>query len=146
MAELERPALARLHRPRRVESFPFAETIDISAAAVAPDEPSPCLPSATAVWYLFAPPRDGTLTIDLAGSTPHDAVVRLYRLPDRGRRELDFLGCASPVWNGQLSLEARVGIDEALLAQIGTTESRDGKLVLRVGLRSGSSEALGRRA
>ena len=49
---------------------------------------------------------------------------------------LVFLGCASPVWNAQSSIEASIGRDETLLAQIGTSESQEGRLVLRIELRS----------
>lgn len=135
MTELETSRIAGLDDPRRVDCFPFAETIDISAAGVAPDEPSPCLPSATAVWYLFEPLRPGMLSVDLVGSTPHDAVLRLYTCSRAGRDRLGFIGCASPVWNGQLSLEAWVGGDRALLAQVGTSKSKVGWIVVRAELR-----------
>ena len=132
MTRLETPSMARLDHPRRVAAFPFAETIDISEAGVTPEEPSPCLGSATAVWYLLDPPEPGTMTIDLVGSTPSDAVVRLYRCSRDARDRLEFLGCASLVWNGQLSLEAEMKSDDYLLAQVGTSESRVGSIVVRI--------------
>ena len=144
MTRLKTPRIARLDHPRRVDGFPFAETIDVATAGVAPDEPSPCLPSATAVWYLLEPPRQGTLTVDLVGSTPHDAVVRLYRRSRSRPDRIDFLSCASPIWNGQLSLEARVHSDDSLLAQVGTSESLFGSIVVRVELHEKTD--LGRRA
>lgn len=134
MTRLEKPRMARLDQPRCVATFPFAETIDISDAGVSPDEPSPCLASATAVWYLLDPPSPGTVTIDLAGSTQPDAVVRLYRRSRDGRDSLEFLGCASPVWNGQLSLDALTQPGDAVLAQVGTSESHAGTLVIRIEL------------
>ena len=80
----------------------------------------------------LAPGRPGTVVVDLAGSTPLDPVVRLYRQVGSHPATLVFLGCASPVWNAQSSLEASVGRDETLLAQVGTSESREGRLVLRI--------------
>jgi hypothetical protein len=50
-----------------------------------------------------------------------------------------FLGCASPIWNAQLSLQSRVEEGETLLAQVGTSESIDGRLVVRAELRVGSA-------
>ena len=123
----------RLDDPDPIESLPFADTIDVSDTTAGPDEPSPCLPSATSTWYVLRPERAGTLVVDLAGSTPLDPVVRLYRRP--GGASPTFIGCASPVWNAQLSLEIRVDADEALLAQVGTSESLEGRLVLRAELR-----------
>ncbi len=134
MPELDKPRIAGLDAPRRVDHFPFAETIDISAADAAPNEPCPCLPAATAAWYLFVPPRSGWLTVDLVGSTPHDAVLRLYNYSRVGHDPLEFIACSSPIWNGQLSLEARVNAGQALLAQVGTSESRVGWIVVRAEL------------
>ena len=135
MTRLETPSMARLDQPRRVATFPFAETIDISDARASPDDPSPCLASATAVWYLLHPNEPGTLTVDLAGSTPHDAVVRLYRRSLDGHNSLEFLGCASPIWNGQLSLDALIQSGGVILAQVGTAKSHAGTLVIRIELR-----------
>jgi hypothetical protein len=73
--------------------------------------------------------------LDLAGSTPLDPVVRVYRRPPTQSAPLLFLGCASPVWNAQLSLELSVEGDERVLVQVGTSESSDGRLVLRAALR-----------
>ena len=137
MTEPEKPTRGRCDHPYRVDNFPFAATIDVAGTAATPAEPSPCLPTATATWYLLAPPGPASLTVDLTGSTPYDAVVRLYRQRRPERSELEFLGCASLIWNGQLTLEARVGIDEAILAQVGTSESCDGTLVIRAELRAG---------
>ena len=123
----------RLDDPVRIESLPFADTIDVSDTTAGQDEPSPCLPSATSTWYVLRPERAGTLVVDLAGSTPLDPVVRLYRRA--GGASPTFIGCASPVWNAQLSLEIPVDADEALLAQVGTSESLEGRLVLRAELR-----------
>jgi hypothetical protein len=115
-------------------SFPFAHTIDVADLSSSSEEPSPCLPSATAVWYELRPGRSGTLVVDLAGSTPIDPVVRLYR--SRNATSPRFLGCASPLWNAQLSLEANVEEGETLLAQVGTSESLEGRLVVRAELRA----------
>ena len=76
MTELEKSATGRCDHPYRVDSFPFATTLDVARATAPPDEPSPCLPTAAATWYLLAPPGPASLTVDLAGSTPYDAVVR----------------------------------------------------------------------
>ena len=99
-----------------------------------PDEPSPCLSTATSVWYELHPARSGRLVLDLAGSTPLDPVVRLYRRTGHSS-SLTFIGCASPVWNAQLSLEVPVSEGETVLAQVGTSESLEGRLVVRAGLR-----------
>ena len=131
MTSVDTPGAARLNRPRPIRSFPFAETIDVTAAFATPDEPSPCLPSATAVWYTLGPLGSGTLIVDLAGSTPYDAIVRVYRSIHTRSEKPEFIGCASPVWNGQLALEVPVRCNDALLAQIGTSESRGGTIVVR---------------
>ena len=136
MSELAAPAEARLDHPRAIEAFPLAETIDVAAAHIAAGEPSPCIPTVRAVWYVLSPDRAGTLVVDLTGSTVQDAVVRLYRRVKQVPTELEFVGCASPVWNGQLGLEARVHGGEMLLAQIGTSSSTSGRLVVRAELRA----------
>jgi hypothetical protein len=123
----------RLDDPVPIESLPFANTIDVSETTASADEPSPCLPSATSTWYLVRPEGAGRLVVDLAGSTPLDPVVRLYRLAQGGSPT--FLGCASPVWNAQLALEIPVGADDVVLAQVGTSESLEGRLVVRAALR-----------
>ena len=123
-----------LDDPVPIASFPFADTIDVPATHPGPEEPSPCLPSATSIWYALHLDRAGRLVVDLAGSTPLDPVVRLYRRKRDG--SLTFVGCASPVWNAQLSLEVPVAEGEILLAQVGTSESLDGRLVFRAELRS----------
>ena len=133
---LEPKASGRLVRPLLVTSFPFAAAVDVDEASAEPEEPSPCLPTSTSVWYALRPGRPGTVVVDLAGSTPLDPVVRLYRQVGSHPATLVFLGCASPVWNAQSSIEASIGRDETLLAQIGTSESREGRVVLRIELRS----------
>ena len=122
----------RLRRPLEIASVPFVDTIDVDAAGLDPDEPSPCLPTAACVWYRLAPPSSGRLVVDLAGSTPRDPLVRLFR-QDRRRRAV-FVGCASPVWNGQLVLSADIGPETTYGIQVGTSESQSGRIVLRVEL------------
>jgi hypothetical protein len=134
MTRLERRAGGTLQDPLPIASLPFVETIDIEDGAVGPDEPSPCLRTATAAWYLIHPTRAGRLLIDLAGSTPLDPLVRLYRRSERNPATVVFLGCASPVWNAALSLATDVSPDWAYLAQVGTSESTSGRIVIRVGL------------
>lgn len=70
--------------------------------------------------------------VDLAGSTPLDPVVRVYRSAPLLRGEPTFLGCASPVWNAQLALDVPVVETDVILVQVGTSESRGGRLVVRV--------------
>ena len=65
----------------------------------------------------------GTLVVDLAGSTPLDPLVRLYRRVGSHPATLAFLGCASPVWNAQRSLTVDVDAGHTLLVQVGTSES-----------------------
>lgn len=130
MPRVEREQHGTLQEPLRIPSLPFAQTIDLSGRAARPDEPSPCLPSATSVWYALRPGHAGRLVVDLAGSTPVDPVVRAYRRGATGAPT--FLGCASPVWNAQSSLEVSVAASDLLLVQVGTSESRDGRLVVRV--------------
>ena len=112
--------------------MPFVDAIDIDSAGLDPDEPSPCIPTAACIWYRLDPPSSGRLLIDLAGSTPRDPLVRLYREAPRGRAV--FLGCASPVWNGQLVLESDVNADATYAIQLGTSESLSGRVVVRVEL------------
>jgi hypothetical protein len=134
MTRLEATQSARLDDPVPRTSFPFADTIDVSGMTLGPDEPSPCLPTASSVWYVLRAPHPGRLVVDLAGSTPLDPVVRLYRRTGQSST-LTFIGCASPVWNAQLSLEVPVDDGESLLAQVGTSESLVGRLVVRAELR-----------
>ena len=126
----------RLGQPIAVTTFPFVTTIEVEDAAAPPDEPSPCLPTAAAVFFELRPAAPGRVTVDLTGSTPVDPLVRLYRRVGRHPATLVFLGCASPVWNAQLALAVDVEAGDTLLAQIGTSESHDGRLVARVELLS----------
>jgi hypothetical protein len=135
MTQLERTELGTLEVPIPIPSLPFAQTIDVSGRTVRPSEPSPCLPSAASVWYALRPGFAGALVVDLAGSTPPDPVVRLYRVTGSTTGWPRFLGCASPVWNARLALEVPVAADDVVLAQVGTSESRDGRLVVRVEVR-----------
>ena len=136
MTRLQALQSGRLDDPVPMTSFPFAHTIDLSDTTSEEDEPSPCLPTARSVWFALRPPSPGTLVVDLAGSTPLDPVVRLYRQTGAHPTSNVFLGCASPVWNAQLSLRSRVEEGVTLLAQVGTSESIDGRLVVRAELRS----------
>jgi hypothetical protein len=77
--------------------------------------------------------------VDLTGSTLLDPVVRLYRQTGSHPAVNVFLGCASPIWNAQLSLGVPVEEGETVLAQVGTSESVDGRLVVRAELRAGSA-------
>lgn len=133
MSQLETTQAGTLEEPVPIPSLPFAQTIDLVGRAARPGEPSPCLPSATSVWYALRPATTGRLVVDLAGSTPLDPVVRVYRVP-LSRGEPTFLGCASPVWNAQLALDVQAVAGAGLLVQIGTSESREGRLVVRVSL------------
>ena len=136
MTRLQALQSGRLDDPVPMTSFPFAHTIDLSDTTSDDEEPSPCLPTARSVWFALRPPSAGTLVVDLAGSTPIDPVVRLYRQIGAHPVANIFLGCASPVWNAQLSLRSRVEDGETLLAQVGTSESTDGRLVVRAELRA----------
>ena len=132
MARVAATQTGRLDDPVPVASFPFADTIDVSESTSGPGEPSPCLPTATSTWYVLRPDRAGTLVVDLGGSTPLDPVVRLYRRSEPA--PLTFVGCASPVWNAQHSLSVNAGAGDTILAQVGTSESSEGRLVVRFGL------------
>ena len=136
MTRLQALQSGRLDDPVPMTSFPFAHTIDLSDTTSGDDEPSPCLPTARSVWFALHPPSAGTLVVDLAGSTPLAPVVRLYRQTGGHPAANVFLGCASPLWNAQLSLQSRVEHGETLLAQVGTTESVAGRLVVRAELRA----------
>jgi hypothetical protein len=135
MTRLVHPALGRLRKPLPVESFPFVGAMEVADATLDPDEPSPCLPTAASCWLALRPDRAGILLVDLAGSTPLDPLVRLYSHLDNGVGGLVFLGCASPVWNGNLVLEAEVRAGESYAVQVGTSASRTGRVVLRAELR-----------
>jgi hypothetical protein len=132
MSDLTAPADARFHSPRKIGGLPFAETIDIARGTGGSGEPAPCVPSARSVWYALDVDRAGRLLVDLSGSTPRDAVVRLYRRTKPTSTGLEFVGCASLVWNGRLTLEAHVRVGDEILLQIGTSRSRTGRIVLRV--------------
>jgi hypothetical protein len=136
MTRLQALQSGRLDDPVQMTSFPFAHTIDLSDTTSDRDEPSPCLPTARSVWFALLPPSAGTLVVDLAGSTPLDPLVRLYRQIGTHPAGCVFLGCASPLWNAQTSLGARVEEGETLLAQVGTSESVEGRLVVRAELRA----------
>ena len=85
------------------------------------------LPAVGHVGLVRAPPGlAGTVVVDLAGSTPSDPVVRVYRAAEATSGSPTFLGCASPVWNALLALEVPVAADDIVLAQVGTSESREG--------------------
>ena len=132
MTQLETTELGTLGEPVPIPSLPFAQTIDVSARTARADEPSPCLPSATSVWYSVRPGNASRLVVDLTGSTPLDPVVRVYRSASVSPGDPTFLGCASPVWNAQLALDVPIAESDVLLVQVGTSESRDGRLVVRV--------------
>ena len=132
MTQLETTELGTLSEPVPIPSLPFAQTIDVSERTARADEPSPCLPSATSVWYSVRPGSAGRLVVDLTGSTPLDPVVRVYRSASLSPGEPTFLGCASPVWNAHLALDVPITESDDLLVQVGTSESRDGRLVVRV--------------
>ena len=135
MTQLETTELGTLEEPVPIPSLPFAQTIDVSGRTARPDEPSPCLPSAASVWYALPTGLIGALVVDLTGSTLPDPVVRVYRVTGPTSGWPTFLGCASPVWNARLALEVPVVADDIVLAQVGTSESRDGRLVMRVEVR-----------
>ena len=132
MTQLETTELGTLGEPVPIPSLPFAQTIDVSERTARADEPSPCLPSATSVWYSVRPGNASRLVVDLTGSTPLDPVVRVYRSASVSPGDPTFLGCASPVWNAQLALDVPIAESDVLLVQVGTSESRDGRLVVRV--------------
>ena len=136
MTQLETTELGTLAEPVRIPSLPFAQTIDVSERTARAGEPSPCLPSSTSVWYSVRPGSAGRLVVDLTGSTPLDPVVRVYRSASLSPGEPTFLGCASPVWNAQLALDVPIAESDVLLVQVGTSESRDGRLVVRVEVRA----------
>jgi hypothetical protein len=135
MTQLVEPARGRLDNPLPIVGFPFVDTIDVDDARLGGDEPSPCLPTARSVWFRIHPPHTGKLVIDLGGSTPLDPLVRLYRHNGSTARTLVFLGCASPAWNGNLVLEAEIRAGETYAVQVGTSQSRAGRVVVRVELR-----------
>ena len=132
MTQLETTDLGTLGEPVPIPSLPFAQTIDVSERTARPGEPSPCLPSATSVWY-SAPPRERgparRRPRGLDAARPGGARLPI-RLALGG--EPTFLGCASPMWNAQLVLDVPVAESDVLLVQVGTSESRDGRLVVRV--------------
>jgi hypothetical protein len=135
MTQLETTQLGTLEDPVPIASLPFAQTIDVSERSSRPHEPSPCLPSATSVWYSVRPGAAGRLVVDLAGSTPLDPVVRIYRSTPGSRAEPTFIGCASPIWNAQHALDVPIADTDALLVEVGTSASREGRLVVRIELR-----------
>jgi hypothetical protein len=141
MTRLDETTLGRLRRPFPIATLPYVDAIDVEGCLVDTDEPSPCLPTAAAVWYAVDTIRAGRLVVDLAGSTPLDPVVRLYRQVGRDGANPIFLGCASPVWNATLGLTTDVPAGETYLLQVGTSESTGGRVVVRVELHGASALA-----
>ena len=136
MTQLETTQLGTLEEPVPIPNLPFAQTIDLAGRTARPGEPSPCLPSATSVWYSLRPGIAGRLVVDLAGSTPLDPVVRVYRSGPAisGRTDLPRLrepGVERAAHARRLRGRGR----RLLLVQVGTSESREGRLVVRVELR-----------
>jgi hypothetical protein len=146
MTRLDEMTLGRLEQPLPIATLPFVDTIDVEGCVAGPDEPSPCLPTATAVWYLVEPPRASRLVVDLAGSTPLDPLVRLFRQVGSHPSTNAFLGCASPVWNATLSLATEISPDRTYLLQVGTSESTEGRVVVRVELHESPAGVSGRLA
>jgi hypothetical protein len=146
MTRLDETTLGRLQQPLPIATLPFVDTIDVEGCAAGPDEPSPCLPTATAVWYVIHPSRASRLVVDLAGSTPLDPLVRLFRQVGSHASTHAFLGCASPVWNATLSLATEVSPDSTYLLQVGTSESTEGRVVVRVELHESPAGVSGRLA
>jgi hypothetical protein len=146
MTRLDETTLGRLRQPFPIGTLPFVDTIDVEGCAAGSDEPSPCLPTATAVWYAVHPSRAGRLVVDLAGSTPLDPLVRLFRQVGSHPSTHAFLGCASPVWNATLSLATEVTPDRTYLLQVGTSESTEGRVVVRVELQGLPAGVSGRLA
>ena len=104
MTRLDASTLGRLQEPLPVTTFPYVDSIEVEDATFDPDEPSPCFPTAVSVWY-------GSLRRGRAGSCSISPGARRSTRSSastggRGASPLVFLGCASPVWNAQLSLEA----------------------------------------
>ena len=97
MTQLETTELGTLEEPVPIPSLPFAQTIDVSGRTARPDEPSPCLPSAASdLVHALPPGLVGTLVVDLSGSTPHDPVVRLYRVAGPTTEWPTFLAARAP--------------------------------------------------
>ena len=81
----------------------------------------------------FDPARAAASSVDLAGSTPVDPLVRLYRRVET-IATLVFLGCASPVWNAQLSLTVEASQATRCSPRSARPKSHDGRLVARIEL------------
>ena len=124
-------ASGRLARPIPVTTFPFVTTIEVEDASARPDEPSPCLPTAAALFFELRPERHGPLVVDLVrqhARRPARASLSPDREPSRHARvprlrEPDLERAAVP------AVDVEAG--DTLLVQVGTSESLDGRLVAR---------------
>jgi hypothetical protein len=99
----------------QITSSPFSDTLDVSRATAAPDDPEDCYGSAASVWYAFTPSVSGTLDISTAGSN-YDTALGVYT---GSRGALSPVACnddADGALTSHVSLEATAGVTYHILA------------------------------
>jgi hypothetical protein len=60
-----------------ITDTPFDQTLDVSGATAAADDPTDCYSTRGSVWYAFTPTSSGTLDISTTGSS-YDTAVAVY--------------------------------------------------------------------
>ena len=61
----------------QIGSTPYANTLDVSRATAAADDPTDCFGNASSVWYAYTPTVSGLLDISTAGSD-YDTALGVY--------------------------------------------------------------------
>jgi hypothetical protein len=61
----------------QIGSTPYANTLDVSRATAAADDPTDCFGNASSVWYAYTPTESGLLDISTAGSD-YDTALGVY--------------------------------------------------------------------
>jgi hypothetical protein len=60
-----------------ITSLPFDDTLNTSAATMAPDDPD-CFGNGPTVWYRFTPTEDVSLLVDAQTGTSYDSTLSVY--------------------------------------------------------------------
>lgn len=97
-----------------VTTTPYSDTLDVSRATPAEDDPTDCFGNAASVWYAFTPSESGTLDISTAGSD-YDPALGVYT---GSRGALSPLACNDDDagLTSYVSFEATEGVTYYVLA------------------------------
>jgi hypothetical protein len=114
-----------------VTSMPYSDTLDVSRATAAEDDPTDCFGNAASVWYAFTPSESGTLDISTAGSD-YDTALGVYT---GSRGALSPLACNDDTdgLTSYVSIEATEGVTYYVLA-VAAWSSTPGTLQLSASL------------